>query len=96
MTAHQEDIHQTYPGSPALVKVTSLLLQQPPQSILNNPRLLGLYDAIPHTGRPEILAEMEMGGGMEDLQAIVIHWMTMATAGAEMHQFRQRASLKFF
>ena len=58
--------------------------QQPHQGILNNPQLLALYNAIPHDGQPELLAEMERGDGIEDLQAIVIRWMMMATTDAHV------------
>ena len=44
-----------------------------------------MYNTIPHAGRPELLAKMEEGGEMEDVEAIVIHWITMAAADAHVN-----------
>ena len=59
--------------------------QHPPSSAFNNPRLLTLYNATLRDGQLEFLAEMERGGGIEALQAIVIRWMMTATAGAHVN-----------
>ena len=58
------------------------MLSQSPPTPPTDPKLLELYNATPLGGRSELLAKINAGGQMEELQAIVIHWMMKATAGA--------------
>ena len=77
-------------------------------SLRDNPYPIQLYSAAPYEARPELLAKIEAGVNVEDLQSVVIQWMieaaTSSHANAQcavvpnsgMHSFRQRASPKNF